>query len=82
MTPQEKSRAMVEAVKYNLANGLMTHEEVKSAQTPEQKKMLAMKALVNQRLHKRMLEQKQQEEEQRMWEEHQNSKVIYRRKKE
>ena len=54
---------MVEAIKYNLANGLMTPEEVKSAQTPEQKKMLAMKALVNQRLHKRMLEERKVRQE-------------------
>lgn len=51
MSPQEKSLDMVEAIKYNLANGLMTPEEVRSAKTPQEKSALAMKALLNRKLH-------------------------------
>ena len=53
MSPQEKSLDMVEAIKYNLANGLMTPEEVRSAKTPQEKSALAMKALLNRKLHQK-----------------------------
>lgn len=51
MTPKEKSRDMIEAIKYNLDNGLMTVDEVRSAKTPKEKIDLAMRALMNWGLH-------------------------------
>lgn len=51
LAPKEKSRDMIEAIKYNLDNGLMTVEEVRSAKTPKEKVDLAMRALMNRGLH-------------------------------
>lgn len=51
LVPKEKSRDMIEAIKYNLDNGLMTVEEVRSAKTPKEKVDLAMRALMNRGLH-------------------------------
>lgn len=51
MTPKEKSRDMIEAIKYNLDNGLMTVDEVRAAKTPKEKIDLAMRALMNWGLH-------------------------------
>lgn len=42
---------MIEAIKYNLDNGLMTVDEVRSAKTPKEKIDLAMRALMNWGLH-------------------------------
>lgn len=51
LAPKEKSRDMIEAIKYNLDNGLMTVEEVRSAKTPKEKVDLAMRTLMNRGLH-------------------------------
>lgn len=46
-----EERDMIEAIKYNLDNGLMTVDEVRSAKTPKEKIDLAMRALMNRGLH-------------------------------
>lgn len=46
-----EERDMIEAIKYNLDNGLMTVDEVRSAKTPKEKIDLAMRALMNWGLH-------------------------------
>ena len=53
MTPQEKSNDMIEAIKYNLDNGLMTTAEVREAKTPKEKFELAMRAVMNRNLHQK-----------------------------
>ena len=61
MTPQEKSRDMIEAIKYNLENGLMSPEEVREAKTPKEKVQLAMRAILNRSLHLRAQAKKAKE---------------------
>ena len=60
MTPQEKSNDMIEAIKYNLDNGLMTTAEVREAKTPKEKYELAMRAVMNRNLHQKSLEMERQ----------------------
>ena len=51
MTPQEKSRELAEAMKFCLEKGLITSEEVKAAQSKEQKFQLACRARLRMELY-------------------------------
>ena len=59
MTPQEKSKQMIEAIKYCLNNKLLSNEEVQAAKSKEQKLQLACKAIMKMQLHQKKQAEKE-----------------------
>ena len=52
-TAKEKSRLMIEAIKFCLEKGLMTAEELRKAQSPKEKAIMGMEALFRMGMYKR-----------------------------
>lgn len=53
MTPKEKSEALIQAIKFCLQHKLMTPQEVRAAQTNEEKFKVGCKAILRMELYQK-----------------------------
>ena len=61
MSPQEKSQYMVKAIKFCLAHGLMSEEEVKAPKNMQEERKLSAEAILKMRLYQKKHPQEQEE---------------------